>query len=182
MAIQTTYSTAPAVAIAGLCADVSQVTRRMTAKNTDVVSIPFGAVVAFDTSSPTSEHDVNLPAASTAKLKGLVEYGNVFERTFQLIDGTTVGELDSTGLVVNSIFTIAQSGQFWVTCEDGCTAGDRLFVRFATSAGPVGTVGAARSTDAGSSTCIDATTVGQWMTTAVAGGLAKLQFDFTRKP
>lgn len=181
MSVQTTYSTGPATAIAGMKADLSP-DATTTSKNADVVSIAFGSVVAFKTSSPTSDKDVILPAASTAKLKGIVVYHADFARTLTLIDGTVVGELDSTGLTVGTLFETAVSGAYDVICEDGCVPGDRLFVRFATSAGPVGTVGACRSTDAGSSTCIDATAVGRWESTAAAGAIAKLRFDFGRKP
>lgn len=175
MAIQTTYSTGPVKAFAGMKADNSPSTTTVM-KNTDVVSIPFGAIVAYDTSSPTSDDDVNLPAASNANLKGIFVHEHDFERTFNLADGSVVGEIDSVGLTVNGIGALARAGAFFVTCEDGCNPGDRLFVRFSG-----GTLGAARSTDAGGSTCIDATTKGQWDSTAAAGALAILRFDFTRK-
>jgi hypothetical protein len=176
MSIQTTYTTAPTTGFAGQKAD-NRPAQYVTAKNAEAsASMPFGAIVAFKTSSPTSDDDSILPAATTAKLKGVVAWQNDFERTFTLIDGTTVGELDSVGLTVGTIFDCARSGVFFVTCEDGCNPGDRLFVRVAG-----GTLGAARSTDATGSTCIDATNCGQWLTTALAGGIAVLEFNFLAK-
>ncbi len=176
MSIQTTYSAAPAVGFAGMKAD-QKPERRDTGKNAEAsASMPFGAIVAFKTSSPTTDKDSILPAATTSKLKGLVAFGNDFERTFTALDGTTAGELDTTGVKVGADFAVVEAGTYWVTCEDGCAPGDRLFVRISG-----GTLGAARSTDATGSTCIDATNCGKWLTTATAGAFAKLQFDFLAK-
>ncbi len=176
MAIQTTYTTAPAVGFAGMKAN-NKPERRDTGKNTEAsASMPFGAIVAQDPSSPTSDKDCNLPAATTAKLKGLVAFGNDFERTFTTLSGGVAGELDTVGVTVGAEFAVVEAGEYWVTCEDGCIPGDRLFVRISG-----GTLGAARSTDAGTSSCIDATNCGKWMSTALAGGVAKLQFDFLAK-
>lgn len=176
MGIQTTYTAAPAVGFAGMKAD-SKPERHDTGKNAEAsASMPFGAIVAFKTSSPTTDKDSILPAATSAKLKGLVAFGNDFERTFTLLGGATAGELDSTGVVVGAEFMVIEAGTYWVTCEDGCVPGDRLFVRIAG-----GTLGAARSTDATGSTCIDATNCGKWLSTATAGNVAKLEFDFLAK-
>lgn len=176
MAIQTTYSAAPAVGFAGEKAD-NKPQRTVGAKNAEAsAAMPFGAIVAFKTSSPTSDKDSILPAATTSKLMGLVAFGNDFERTFTTLDGSTVGELNTVGLLPGSEFVAIEAGTYWVTCEDGCVPGDRLFVRISG-----GTLGAARSTDAGTSSCIDATNCGKWLTTATAGTVAKLEFDFLAK-
>lgn len=176
MAIQTTYTTGPVAGFAGMKADLRPA-QFVTAKNAEAsASMPFGAIVAFKTSSPTSDDDSILPAATTAKLKGVVAHQNDFARTVTLLDGTIEGELDTVGLVVGTLFDCARSGVYFVTCEDGCVPGDRLFVRIAG-----GTLGAARATDATGSTCIDATNCGQWLTTALAGAVAVLEFNFLAK-
>lgn len=173
MAIQTTYTTGPALGIPGQRAD-NQPFRALTSKNAEAsASMPFGAIVAFKTSSPTSDDDTILPAATSAKLKGIVMFEHDFERTFTLQDGSTVGELDGTGLTVGTIFDAMRAGTCFMTCEDGCNPGDKLWVRVAG-----GTLGAARSTDATGSTCINATACGTWLTTAAAGAVAVLEFDF----
>ena len=138
-------------------------------------SMPFGANVAFKTSATTDKDSV-LPAATTAKLKGFVAFGNDYARTFTTLSGTTVGELDTVGLKPGTFFMVIEAGEYWVVCEDGCAAGDRLFVRISG-----GTLGAARASDAGGSSCIDATSCGKWLTPASAGAVAKLQFDFLPK-
>jgi hypothetical protein len=175
-AIQTTYTTAPAVGFAGMKAD-NKAERVSTGKNCESsASMPFGAIVAYKTSSPTSDHDMILPAATSAKLAGLVRHSHDYEREFTLADGSVAGELDATGLNPNAEFALVEAGCYWVTCEDGCVPGDRLFVRISG-----GTLGAARSTDATGGTCIDATNCGKWLSTATAGNPAKLQFDFLAK-
>lgn len=173
MAIQTTYTTGPAIGFAGMKAD-NQPIRPVTAVNAEAsASMPFGAIIAYKTSSPASVDDAILPAAQTAKLMGVVMFANNFERTFTALDGTTAGELDTVGLRPGTLFDAASSGTFFMTCEDGCNPGDKLFVR---SSG--GTLGAARATDAGSGTCINANNCGKWLSVAAAGGVAVLEFNF----
>lgn len=176
MPVQTSITVAPSVAFAGQLYDAAQ-NDMMTLKNAEAsASMPFGAIVAFKTSSPTSDKDAILPAASTAKAAGVIVHRHNYARTFTLPDGTVAGELDSTGLVVGVTFSALRSGRIYVICEDGCNVGDRLFIRYSG-----GTLGAARSTDAGGSTCIDATNQGQWLTKASAGAIAVLEVDFRNK-
>lgn len=176
MSVQTSVLVAPSTAFAGMLADDAK-NDRITLRNEEAsASMPFGSIVAFKTSSPAAAEDAILPAASTAKLAGIIVHRHNYERTFTLPDGTTVGELDATGLVTHVPFSALRSGRIYVICEDGCNVGDRLFVRYSG-----GTLGAARSTDAGGSTCIDATNQGQWLSVASAGGIALLEVDFRNK-
>lgn len=171
-AVQTSVLVTPARAFAGMLADDAK-NDTITMRNSDSVSMPFGAMVAYLTSSPATEQDTILPAASTAKIVGPLVHKHNYARTFTLPDGTVAGELDATGLVVGVSFAVLRQGRIWVICEDGCNPGDRLFIRFSG-----GTLGASRSTDAGGSTCINANNQGQWLTKASAGGIAKLEVDF----
>jgi hypothetical protein len=176
MSVQTSVALAPAIAFAGQIAD-GVAFDAITLKNAEAsASMPFGAIVAFKTSSPTSDKDAILPAAAGALLAGVLLHKHNYERTWTMPDGTVAGELDATGLVVGVTFSCMQKGHVYVVCEDGCTVGAKLWVRYAT-----GTLGAARSTDAGGSTCIDATTRGTWLSTALAAGIAKLACDFLSK-
>lgn len=176
MAVQTSVLVAPSAAFAGMLADDAE-NDMITLRNEESsASMPFGAIVAFKTSSPAAPEDAILPAASTAKLAGVLVHKHSYARTFTLPDGTVAGELDSTGLVTHVTFSTLRSGRIFVICEDGCNVGDRLFVRYAG-----GTLGAARSTDAGGSTCIDATNQGQWLSVASSGGIALLEVDFRNK-
>lgn len=172
MPVQTSVTVAPAIAFAGMLADLED-NALITLRNSDSVSMPFGAIVAFKTAAPASNEDAILPAASTAKIAGVLVHQHKYSRTFTLPDGSVAGELDGTGLVVGTPFSVLRAGVIFVTCEDGCNVGDRLFIRYAG-----GTLGAARSTDAGGSTCINANNQGQWLTSASAGGIAMIEVDF----
>lgn len=172
MSVQNSVLVAPSIAFAGMLVD-GAATNAITMKNAEAsASMPFGAIVSFKSGGATDK-DAVLPAASTAKLTGVIIHRHNYERTFTLPDGTTVGELDSTGLLVGITFSCLVAGRIYVICEDGCNPGDRLFVRYAG-----GTLGAARSTDAGGSTCINANNQGRWLTKATAGNVAVLEVDF----
>lgn len=179
MAVQTSYTVAPAAAYAGMLADDTD-NDIMTLKNAEAsASMPFGIVVAFKTSSPASDKDTILPA-SGGKLAGIVVHSHDYERTFTLPDGTTAGELDSTGLKVGTEMAVLWRGCVWVKVQQAVVPGDRLFVCHTANAvytakGQVGNADESTNT-------IDATAIGRFISGAAAGGLAKLQVDFSQKP
>lgn len=175
MSVQSSVALAPSIAFAGMLADGAN-NDMITLRNSDAVSMPFGAIVAFKVSAPATALDAILPALSSAKLAGVLVHKHNYERTYTLPDGTVAGDLDSVGLVVGVSFSALRTGRIYVTCEDGCNVGDKLWVRYSG-----GTLGAARSTDAGGSTCIDATTRGTWLSVATAGTIAKLSVSFDNK-
>jgi hypothetical protein len=170
--VQTSVLVAPNAYIAGQLANDAPFDA-MTLRNEDSVSMPFGSVVAFKTSSPATPQDCILPATSGALLAGIIIHKHSYARTFTLPDGTVEGELDNVGLVVGTSLSVMSSGTIAVICEDGCTPGERLFVRYAS-----GTLGACRATDAGGSTCINANNQGRWLTKTSAGAIGVLQIDF----
>ena len=176
MPVQTSVAVAPGIAFAGQLADDAE-NDIITLLNAEAsASMPFGSVVAFKTAAPASDKDAILPAASTAKLAGILVHRHNYARTFTLPDGSVAGELDDVGLVVGVTFSTLRHGRIYVICEDGCAPGDNLFIRYAG-----GTLGACRATDAGGSTCIDATAQGTWLSTAAAGKVAILEVDFRNK-
>jgi hypothetical protein len=123
----------------------------------------FGHVAAMDTSS---NNGCILPASATAdELLGIV-----------MRDITQSAETDLnaalTGVNASRAMAVATKGTVWVTVVDGCTRGDRLHV--------VKASGACRAS-ADSTNTIDATAKGRYLTNASAGGLAKLEFDFSAK-
>lgn len=175
MPVQTSVSTAPAIAFAGQLADDAE-NDIITLLNAEAsASIPFGSIVSFKTAAPVSDKDAILTAAAGNKKAGIVVHRHNYAKAFTM-NGVTVGEMDDTGLLVGITFSCLRSGRIFVICEDGCNVGDPLFVRYAG-----GTLGAARSTDAGGSTCTDLTNVGTWLSKAGAGGIAKLEVDFRNK-
>lgn len=177
MSIQTTFNDMPSTAFAGLMTDGDD-HRIYPMKNADVVSMPFGRAVAFKPSGATTDQDATLPANSTDLVAGILVKSDQYDRTYSLAGGGTGGELDATGLVVGAMLNIMTEGTVWAICEDGCTPGLRLWIRYSGGLG----LGTCRATDAGGSTCLTANGQGKWLTTATAGALAKLQVNFLNKP
>lgn len=179
MSVQTTYLDKPAVAFAGMMADGgNDATGSVKAMyNTEgSAEIPFGFAVARDNTAP---YDVNgngakLPSANSgagSQVCGIVRFSHA-------VSNSPNGWLGSTGLKPGAMMNVLRKGRIWAVCEDGCSAGDRLWVRY-TAAGTG--KGSCRSTDAGSSTCTDCTALGEWQTKAAALGLAVLEVDFTNE-
>jgi hypothetical protein len=183
MSVQTTYATAPAAAYKGmLCDDTENDTQTM--KNAEVsASMPFGNVVSFKTSSPTSDRDAVLPASGEQKLAGIIVHSHDYERTFTLAGGATAGELDSVGLVPGTEMTVLVRGTIWVQPELAVVPGDRLYVRMDADTNEhsyevLGNV----SNASDESDMIDATAIGRFISSCDALGFAKLQVDFSQKP
>lgn len=172
MSVQTTYTTAPAAAFAGMIADDSE-NDAITMNNGDAVSIPFGFPVAWDPTSPTSDKSATVPANSTDNLAGIVIHSHDYERTFTLPDGTVAGELDSTGLVVGAEMAVLTRGTIWVKVQTAVVAGGAVYVAYNntgatyTAAGQMGT-----TAEGGHAVAI---TNAKWMSSAAAGGFAKLR-------
>jgi hypothetical protein len=178
--VQTAYTVAPPAAYAGMLADDTD-NDIMTLANTEAsASMPFGIVVAFKTTSPASDRDAILPSATQQKLAGVLVHSHDYERTFTLPDGTTAGELDSTGIKPGAEIAVLWRGTVWVKVQQAVVVGDRLFVCHTANAvyTAKGQVGNADE----SSNTVDATAIGRFTSSAAAGGLAKLQVDFSQKP
>lgn len=183
MPVQTTYAAAPPAAYAGMIADDTPA-NVMSMINADSVSIPFGTCVAFKTSSPTSDKDVILPGA-TPKLAGIVVHSHDFARSVTVLDlagnSVTAGELDSTGVVATAAIGVLWRGTIWVKVQQAVVVGDRLFVCNATGGTVFTAKGQIGNADESSNT-VDATAIGRFISSAAAGGFAKLQVDFSQKP
>jgi hypothetical protein len=179
-AVQTSYTVAPAAAYAGMLADDTK-SDVMTMENAEAsASMPFGIVVAFKTSSPGSDRAAVLPTTSETKLAGILVHSHDYERTFTLPDGSTVGELDSTGIKPGAEIAVMWRGTCWVKVQQAVVPGDRLFV--CKSANVVYTgLGQVGNADESTNT-IDASAIGRFTSGAAAGGFAKLQVDFSQKP
>src|SRR4051812_39943983 len=98
MGAQTSYSSAPPIGYAGTL-DPNYPFATLTMKNVEAsASMPFGRAVVFKTSSPASDFDALLPAATTDKVAGIILLEDTYSRTYTDADGNTVGHLDGTGL------------------------------------------------------------------------------------
>lgn len=173
--MQTSYSQQPALGFSG------QLDRRhphstLTVKNTEAsASINFGLAVKRN-GSPTTDLDVLLPAAESDAVLGFVIREQTYARVWTDQDGNQVGQLDSNGLVPDTLMNVATMGRMLVQCDSGCTAGDGLWVRAVATGSE--RLGAPEDAD-DSTDMIDCTTQAKWETSASAGGLAWLRFDFT---
>lgn len=171
MTVQSTYTAAPAVAIAGMLADGHPSQHQIDGMRNDEASaeMAFGYAVKFNsTSDPRS---AKLLTAITGEIvAGIVLFHQNYDPEVQL---GTVGV--KAGYEVN----VVRKGRLWVICEDGCDIGDRLHVRAIATGGEI--AGALRAS-ADASDTIDSGTQAQWATQAAAGELAILDFDFTREP
>lgn len=178
LALQTTYSTAPAIGFEGQL-EGSYPVSLLTVKNAEAsASIAFGRGVVRK-GSPTSDLDAILPADENGKMIGIVVHRHDYARAWVDASGTTQGDLDATGLRPGVLMQVLRKGRILVKCEDGCVPGDRLWVRGVGSTPPE-YLGGLNSAD-DSTDMIDATAQGEWLTTAIAGGLAWLEVDFTNK-
>jgi hypothetical protein len=126
----------------------------------------FGIAVKHD--STTDERDAELFTAVTGEaLAGIIIHSHSYDVDNQLGDD---------GVLPTYEIQVARRGRLLVPCEDGCDVGDPLFIRaVATGAELQGALLA--SADA--SDCIDMTGYATWRTSAAAGALAELEFDFT---
>lgn len=170
---QTTYSQTQAIGFTGQVDSNGQFYDYLTMKNVDAVSIPFGRMVAFLRTGATSDYDAILPAASTAVPAGIVVRLQSYARTWTDSTGAVIGELDGTGLTVNTFMTVLNRGRILVLCQTGCIPGDPLFVSYGaattyTAKGQLGNV--TESTNA-----LDLTAKGTWDSTSTAGTLAWLK-------
>ncbi len=173
MPVQTSVSDRPEAAYAGLLVGTQhQIIGMKNAESS--ASIPFGFGVVFKAAG-TTDQDAILPTAETDLFMGVVCHSHVYDRTYTLADGSTGGELTSTGLKPGAMMNVVRKGMLWVVAEDACTPGQKLWVR-CTAGGAGEVVGGLVNADEGTET-IDATAVGTWMTTAAAGGLAILSLD-----
>lgn len=173
---QTSYSLQPAIGFPGEL-DRTRPFSLLTMKNTEAsASIRFGSAVKRN-GSPTTDLDAVLPAAETDKVLGLVVRDMSYTRTWTAADGTTVGQLDSTGLVPGVMFQVATMGRMLVHVRTGATAGQGVWVR-AVSGGASEYLGAIENADDLTNT-IDCTTQAKFVTSCAADGHAWIEFDFT---
>lgn len=175
MAVQSSYDNDPSIGYAGQLLEAQRggIVTLVSAEAS--ANVAFGRAVAFKPSS-TDDKQATLPANASDRVAGIVlksdQYGIY-----------PFGELDQTavtgGLIPGAVLNVLRKGTVFAVCEDGCVPGDRLWVR-RTAAGDPEFLGGLNSAD-DSTDMIDCTTQGVWLTTAAAGGIAKLEVDFTAK-
>lgn len=157
--VQTTYGTTLPVAFAGMRADNADANVDSYLNAEASAEMPFGVFVAVGGS--LGDQGAILPAASTAKLLGVLQHAHGFAI------GTQQG---TTGLKAGVQLPILTRGRIWVVSETAAAPGDPVFVRYAAGAG--GTqLGAVRNATVASE-MIDHSSKAKYLTTCLAGGLA----------
>lgn len=173
---QTSYSLQPAIGYAGEL-DRTRPYSTLTMKNVEAsASIRMGAAVKRKAAA-TTDLDAVLPAAESDKVLGLVVREQTYTRTWTNQDGTTVGQLDGTGLIPSTMMVVATMGRMLVHVRTGATAGQGVWVR-AVSGGDPEYLGAIENADDSTDT-IDCTTQAKFETSCAADGYAWIVFDFT---
>jgi hypothetical protein len=175
MGAQTTYSDAPTIGFEGTL-DADYPDAFLTMKNVEAsASMAFGRAVVFKTVGATSDMDALLPATENDLPAGIVQKIESHARAWTS-DGATYGDLDQNGVRTGSLFRCVTKGRMLVKAAKACKPGDKLWIRAVAGGGEY--LGALENAD-DSTDMIDATAKGRWLSTASAGGLAWLEFDFT---
>lgn len=176
MALQSSYGLQPTVGQPGQLDRYAPHTI-LTMKNAEAsASIRMGAAVKRKAAA-TTDLDAVLPAAETDKILGFVVRDQSYARTYTDQDGNTIGQLDSTGLVPNTLMQVAVAGRMLVHVRTGCTAGTKVWIR-AVSGGAPEYLGAVENAD-DSTDMIDLGTLAIFETSCAADGLAWVRFNFT---
>lgn len=171
--VQTSYLDNQPLPYAGLMADTDD-SEVYPAYNAEAsAQIPFGFAVARYTTAPYDVwgNGVKLPASAADVIMGICRHSHAYSNA-------PGGDLGATGLNPNAVLNVLRRGRIWAVCEDGCAPGARLWIRYTAAGTGKGTL---RSTDAGGSTCLDATTKGEWQTAAAAGAVAMIDVNFVNK-
>lgn len=176
MAVQTSYGTTLTRAIEGALADSGAHDCVTKYSSEASACIAFGRAVKFG----ANDFAALLPTAQADKIVGIVVHSNQYSTG---PDGELKqdGTAWTNGLRPGAAMTILRKGRIWAKPGSDVTPGDRLYVRRTSAESGVEFLGgledAADSTD-----MIDCTAQGVWLDTASAGGLARLEVDFTNKP
>lgn len=163
MSVQTTYETNFTAGLPGMPADASEPESYAYLNQEASAEIAFGQAVCFG----SLDQAALSPDAGADKIIGIV----MRSHAYPVPEG-----LGDTGIKPGYMMRVAHKGRMYVTCEGGCTRGDRLYIRHTG-----GTEGALRAS-ADSSNTTDSTNQGRWLTSAADGALAVLEFDFTVSP
>lgn len=176
MPVQTTYTDAQVIGYSGMPSTPDRCQYRPAYNAEASAKIAFGRAVKRKTSSPATDFDVLLPSSENDVIVGIVVRRPI-ELAWTDSEATVHGQYDATGYLAGADMVIAKKGRLLLTAEDAVAPGDYLWVRAVAGGDPEFLGGLTNADD--STDTIDCTNAGQWDSTAIAGGLAWLDFDFT---
>lgn len=155
-------------AVAGLLADNSLTKDCLPYTNGEAsAEIPFGVMVAHDSTEGFVELLNTSAAAMATELAGVSVFGQSYAKTEQL--GTT-------GLKSKVTFDVLQRGRIYVQVEDAVAIGDPVRVRAV--ANGIEVKGAFR-TAADGTDCVNISKFARWIRGAGIGELAVVEIDMT---
>lgn len=133
--------------------------------------MPFGVVVNLT----TTEQKYELPDGGADILGGVIVHSHAYSK------GPSDPALGTTGIKSKFTLSVLRKGRIYMTVENGCSPGDRLYTRIVAGAGG-SQKGAVRTTDPGGGEVIDSRSMMVALSTAAAAGVAVVDCDFTNKP
>jgi len=159
---QTSYSNTMTAAFAGMLADTGRNDIFGALQAEASLEIPFGVMVC----KGTGDNDAKLPAASDAKLIGVLVHSHAYEpRT----------DLGTTGVKPGATLNVMNRGRMHVLVEETVVREDRAYIRYASGAG--GTQLGAFRKSAVSNETIDVRANVKFVTSASSGQLAIIEVD-----
>lgn len=159
---QTAFASAITGAFAGQSGDSSNKQDDSFINGETSAEIPFGVVVQ----QGTADNECKLLSATNNVLVGVTLHSNAYAPTT---------ELGTTGVKINVPLNVRSQGRVWVTVEEAVTPASNVLVRAVATGNEV--AGAFRDT-ADASDCIDISGFARYLTSAGAGELALVEFDF----
>lgn len=168
MSVQTTFNDAATVGYAGTFVGTGPKSVETMRNDEASAEIAFGIAVKHD--SATDAMSAKLLTAITGEaVAGIVAHSHSYDQT----------QLGTTGVKKGALLNVVRKGRLLVVCEDGCSVNSPLHIRAVATGDEL--AGALLGAADGSDT-IDCKAQGIWRTSAAAGGLAELEFDFSGFP
>lgn len=164
---QTSVATSLTRAFAGMLADSGPHDILSGYNGEASAEMPFGVVI----NETTTEQKYELPDAGGDKCRGVVVHSHAYSK------GPSDPALGTTGIKAGFPISVLRKGRIYMTVEDGCTAGQRLYTRILAGAGG-SQEGAVRTTDPGGGECIDTRAAMETLSSCSAGGVAVVSVDF----
>lgn len=164
---QTSVSTAPSVAFAGMLADAAN-TEDVDSYVSEEASaeMPFGAMVCQGASDDTCK----IFGANTDKMVGIVQHSHAYQ---------IANELGAVGLKPKVTIGVKKRGKIWVTVDEAVTPASAVRVRNDANGG-ANTNGTFRTTASAGHT-MNISSFARFLSTTTGAGVALLEYDVTMR-
>lgn len=173
MSIQTSMTTTPAAAYAGMVSETVPGFKDLISKVSANASITNGVFVIQGASD---DGECDLPSASgdvTAGIKGLGVA--IFDPTLM----TTWPPGTTSPYPVGQAVAVLRRGRIWVAVEEAVNAGDQAYVRYSSGGGGTQLGAFRKSADTATAAALKGS---RYMTTTTGAGLALLEINLVSNP